>query len=703
MAKNRLLRYLSIVWDRDAARRMEDEAAASLERAGKTGSAELEKELAKGGQKGARALTAELQREFRLRMARAQQSLAEGLIDEAKFRAEGRQAAAEFNRGLSEGINKLKASGGGLTDAQYAGLASRFKPTGAAGAAAAGAAGAAGMLWRFGLAGPLAGVFTASAALSEAQTSIAAADELEAAIRKLAGTARLTGVDLGFLQENSEAVQEQFKLSVPLANDLTAELVKLTSKAGDINQTSAAMEAFLDIGAARGLNAQATLDAVGQAILGIDEGTDKLFGKNPSTLYEEFAAKIGKTATSLSDAEKAQALLDAAIEGGARVRGEYAKFLEGAAGQAQQNAERVKELRAEMGQALQPARELAGELKVGLFTVLATILTTLNEIFGFTNKVFRFVFRIEGDRPDLDYLRVGPFRFLSRKEAGSSPDMGTGAGGTWEANPSVLPGLTVLGIPELSPEEKRAAVQRTLDSWADVYKQRVQAMRDHLAKWMQSQEHAETQGMLGPVADGLLGLDLKKKDSTNAAREQFLGLFEDIQSASATAAEAMSDAFQDAFALMFEEGVTIGNFFEGLGRSMAGGVLQGLAQIARGKVAENLAYAIEMGAKALGLSFLNPVGAATSSASAGQHLAAAAAWAAIAGGAGAGAGAVRSRAPGSTFDAGLSIAQNADREIPPVIINIDPFNPANPVHTKQVGRAMELEVRLAGKSVWVGK
>src|SRR5690606_32386173 len=131
----------------------------------------------------------------------------------------------------------------------------------------------------------------------------------------------------------SQQAESQFKLTTMAANGFTIELSKLTAKAGDISQTSNALEAFLDIGAARGLTSAQTLQAVKQAILGIDEGTDKLFNANPSVLYAQFAKSIGTTAGKLTDAQKAQAILNAAIRDGALVRGEYQKYLNSAAGQ----------------------------------------------------------------------------------------------------------------------------------------------------------------------------------------------------------------------------------------------------------------------------------------------------------------------------------------------------------------------------------
>lgn len=184
---------------------------------------------------------------------------------------------------------------------------------------------------------------------------IDASNELAASMRKLEGTAKITGVSLDFLQQVAGEAQGKFQLSTVLANDFATELAKLASKAGDVGKAAPGMEAFLEIGAARGLSAAETLKAVQQSILGIDEGTDKLFGKNPSVLYKEYADQIGTTAGKLTDQQKAQALLTAALNDGLKVGGSYQAYLQSAAGQQEQLNLQLKQAAVEIGKALTPA------------------------------------------------------------------------------------------------------------------------------------------------------------------------------------------------------------------------------------------------------------------------------------------------------------------------------------------------------------
>ncbi|MCC7132477.1 MAG: hypothetical protein IT352_07530 [Gemmatimonadales bacterium] len=182
-------------------------------------------------------------------------------------------------------------------------------------------------------------------------------DRLEASQRKLSGTAKITGVSLDALTALAARAKDQFKLSTVQSNDFAVELAKLATKAGDVGQAAPGLDAFLNIGAARGLTASQTLKAVQQAILGIDEGTDKLFNKNPSVLYQEYADKIGTTAGKLTDQEKAQALLNAALEDGSKVTDAYSGYLTTAAGRQEQFKVKVDETAAAFGRATADLRD----------------------------------------------------------------------------------------------------------------------------------------------------------------------------------------------------------------------------------------------------------------------------------------------------------------------------------------------------------
>lgn len=229
------------------------------------------------------------------------------------------------------------------------------------------------------------------AALSAAiYKAFEALDGFRVAALKLEGTAKITGVALGDLTDLANKAQKQFGLSRSQAADFAVEMAKLASKAGDVGAAAPALQKFLDIGAARGLTAEQTLKAVQQAILGIDEGTDKLFNKNPSVLYKEFADSIGTTAAKLTDQQKAQALLTAATQDGGKVVGAYGDYLGTTAGQIQLTKNRTQEFYAVLGELLDPLRQvfyriIEGFANIGIAAVQGWEMIGATLVAGFQN------------------------------------------------------------------------------------------------------------------------------------------------------------------------------------------------------------------------------------------------------------------------------------------------------------------------------
>ena len=175
-------------------------------------------------------------------------------------------------------------------------------------------------------------------------------NELENSNRKLFATSKLTGASFEFLQDVTKDAQLNLGLTTKDSNELTIALAKLGQKAGDTTKTKDALKALMDLGSAQGLNVEESITAINQAILGIDEGTDKLFQKNPSVIYDEYAKSIGTTAGKLTDQQKAQALLNETISQGSKVQGEYNKYLETSAGKQQLLTQKVEVLKQEFGE-----------------------------------------------------------------------------------------------------------------------------------------------------------------------------------------------------------------------------------------------------------------------------------------------------------------------------------------------------------------
>lgn len=261
--------------------------------------------------------------------------------------------------------------------------------------------------------------------------SFDAFDQYRASLQKLEGAAKLTGTPLTTLKEIADTGREAFKLSAGVANDFAAEVAKLASKAGDTSKAKDALAAFLEIGAARGMSSAQTLQAVQQAILGIDEGTDKLFSKNPSVIYKEFADRIGVSAAKLTDQQKAQALLTEATDSGLKVQGTYAKYLETSAGKQEQMNNSIESARVSFGQALDPLRAFTLQLGTKLMPVLgplavfiAQVLTlaftgfgkVLNNVYGVVGLVAEGLGKVTGQKALEDW---------GARQVKSATEMGT--------------------------------------------------------------------------------------------------------------------------------------------------------------------------------------------------------------------------------------------------------------------------------------
>lgn len=223
-----------------------------------------------------------------------------------------------------------------------------------------------------------------------------ATDELRNSQERLRATAKITGTALEGLVATAGVGQKEFNLSASQANNLSIEMAKLAAKAGDISQATPALRAFLDLGAARGLDAEKTLLAVRQAILGIDEGTDKLFNANPSVLYKRYADAIGVSVGKLTDQQKAQAILNAAIEDGGKVQGQFQKWLQTTAGLSAQQATEVTKSAEAFGKAIDPVRRFFLELLTGTTAFIGKHATFVTALLAVAGGVTAIVFAARG-------------------------------------------------------------------------------------------------------------------------------------------------------------------------------------------------------------------------------------------------------------------------------------------------------------------
>jgi hypothetical protein len=662
-----ITRYLYLVADRKSAQ----QAAAAMEQT-------LKDAAAKGGKEWASELRAALEKT----KAQLRQQFQSGEIGAKQYQQRLEQLARTYNTELAQGIRKARDEGR-LTDTEMVKLSKRFQSVRDAGVSGFNKITAS----IKGMVAGAAAAFLSYRAVGFLKESLDAANDLEASYRKLAATSKITGTDLGFLEDAAKQVNDQFRLGPSLANDLTIELAKLATKAGDVAQATPGMAAFLDLGAARGLDAAATLKAVQQAILGIDEGTDKLFGKNPSVLYKEFADQFGLVAGKMTDAEKAQALLHAAITDGGKVRGEYQRWLESAAGQQFLFNQEILQAKQRIGQELQPVIldalpslvrfvEAFGKLAAFLVQISATPLNNLTKLLetitnpgkAISDEINRAVdvWRERLKSPRSAAWLPG-YKPPPREAPGEPPKLN-------ELPPEWVPPPKP-PAPKGDTGPKETPEQRDKREWEEID-------RRIAAGW--SSEGAR-QGLRGTQPDTRTAVERLWERDPNDLQILDTPFFNPglAEKPAQEAADAFVGPWEEAMVRVEEIFTQEGGIIADLATAFAEGGLKGLARYALGKVKQNLAAAIEMGAMALGrLVFGDPVGASLAGKSAAGHTAAAAAWKIAAAGMGGGGSTTASGAAalGGAGNAGGGVAQRAQPAGAEIHLHLDSegFDAINP-------------------------
>lgn len=198
-----------------------------------------------------------------------------------------------------------------------------------------------------------------SAVANTITSSFAAYDGLQTSQRKLEGTSKIAGLSLDDLRASAARAKEEFRLSRVVAGDLASVTALMGAKAGDASKAHDLLGAALDIGAARGMSAAETMEALNITLRGQDEGLDRLINANPSVLYKEWADAVGISWQAMDDQQKMLAIVEGLTKRGIAVGGEYVRYTESAQGQQAQFNMTLEESQARLGEALQPLRKLA--------------------------------------------------------------------------------------------------------------------------------------------------------------------------------------------------------------------------------------------------------------------------------------------------------------------------------------------------------
>ena len=200
--------------------------------------------------------------------------------------------------------------------------------------------------------------------------SLAAYDRFEQTQAKLGAQSKLTGISQDTLRKSMELGRKEFGLSEQVAAEAAITTGKYATRAGDATLQNKLLAAALDLGAASGLDAAASMEALEQGLRGQDEGFDKLLGKNPSSIWKEFADANGLAVGKMTDTEKRMAELTAVVEAGGLVMGSYAGRLETGAGKSEKLNQALEEQKKQFGQAIQPLRIFVTQGLITLVDVL---------------------------------------------------------------------------------------------------------------------------------------------------------------------------------------------------------------------------------------------------------------------------------------------------------------------------------------------
>ena len=379
----------------DVGREMVGRLKAEGFRAGRALTQGLEKGT-RDGDRVAERLAQRLRSKFERAETSAQLLKFRGKIDDAQFERLGRKAAGDFNRALAAGIEKLRLQGR-ISDRMAAQLTAELKETGFRGGKALGDGieqGARGSLrggftWVKGIGALIAADLTTRAVMGTKQLftdAIRAAEERGKSFLRLASAARLFGVEEKALIELAQQARTEYQLGATDANNLAVQVTKLAAKAGMAAESQTLLARALDLGAAQGYDANEVATALEQTLRGMDEGTDRLLQKNPSQIYAEYAATIGKAAGALDDVKQKQALVNAILEKGGVVAGAYGRFLEDDIGKLSRFRRVTEEATASLGAKLLPVivritQQLEGPLTAAV-EFLGALLSVLDEGWG---------------------------------------------------------------------------------------------------------------------------------------------------------------------------------------------------------------------------------------------------------------------------------------------------------------------------------
>ena len=227
-----------------------------------------------------------------------------------------------------------------------------------------------------------------------AMDSIRAYDEYAASNQRLSAQSKLTGVSITDLEKAAKRARDEFNLGVAVANDAAVTTAKYASRAGDATKQNELLAAALNLGAASGLNAADSMQALEMGLRGQDEGFDKLLGKNPSTIWKEYADANDLAVGKMTDTQKRMAELTAVVDAGNKVGNVYNERLQTGAGQQEVMNNKLENAKIAFGAAIQPVRILIVQGLSKLIEVATPVVIALANVSTFLFEVFVGSFKL---------------------------------------------------------------------------------------------------------------------------------------------------------------------------------------------------------------------------------------------------------------------------------------------------------------------
>jgi head-tail adaptor len=188
-----------------------------------------------------------------------------------------------------------------------------------------------------------------AAAIKYGKDIIQASNDAAAANRQITSSATGAGIVYSQAADGARKLGEQLAISNSEAQKTYSSLITLTKNSGQTGQLNTISQRFADVAAAKGLKGEDISTLVSQLVSGQDEALNRLGLKDPSGLYKDYAASVGRTTDSLSEMEKAQIRVNAVVKLGEQNAGAAAERLKDADGQMATATKRLEDLYAQIG------------------------------------------------------------------------------------------------------------------------------------------------------------------------------------------------------------------------------------------------------------------------------------------------------------------------------------------------------------------